>query len=350
MNAITILLFIATILYMLVYQPGFYKYFFAILIPYYLISQLFFGDKKLNSSKKKFFISSWYHPYDSQLYCSSTVDVTKLLSFIKEYNKENSTNIGITVFIMKLLANLFVKYPDLNGNIIFGDVLKKKRIDVSVTVRIDNGINTEVITIQDANNLSLELIKQKIEEQLELIKLGVDVNLGLQKFFINLFPTFILQPLFRLLSILSASGLNLTIFGLPKYTYGTAVICNYGKEGLENTFLPLFPFSYSPICVGISKIKEYNPNKYDNNENETKEGKEEKHYKCKFCYTIDHRFLNERIVAKLLNDINSTILNPQQVNDEVYFTECSDISSTEILPISKFKLYNFQNQMKKEEN
>ena len=99
--------------------------------------------------------------------------------------------------------------------------------------------------------------------------------------------------------------------------------------------MPLFPFSYSPIFVGISKIKEYNLNKYGDNQ-----GNDEKHYKCKFCYTIDHRYLNERIVAKLLNDINSTILNPQQVYDEVYFSECSDISSTEIQPVSKIKFFN----------
>ena len=43
---------------------------------------------KLNSSKKKFFMSSWYHPFDSQIYCTSTVDITKLLDFIKEYNVE----------------------------------------------------------------------------------------------------------------------------------------------------------------------------------------------------------------------------------------------------------------------
>ena len=334
MNAITILLYISTIIYMLIYQPGFYKYYFSILIIYFILSQLFFGDGKINSSKKKFFISQWYHPYDSQLYCSCTVDVTKLLLYLKEYNEEYSTKIGITVFIMKLLSNLFVKYPDLNGNIIFGDVLKKDRIDVSVTVPIDNGLNTEVITIKDANNLSLEKIKQEIDEQLEMIKLGVDVNLGLQKFFMNLLPTFILQPFFRLISILSASGFNLTIFGLPRYTYGTAIICNYGKEGLENLFLPLFPFSYSPICVGISKIKEYNPFKYQGKK--PNEGK--KYYKCKFYYTIDHRFLNERIVAKLLKDINSTILNPKQVFDQVYFSECSDLSSTEIQPVSKIKM------------
>ena len=335
MNALTILLFIATILYMLIYQPGFYKYYFSILIPYYIISQMFFGDRKLNTSKKKFFMSSWDHPYDSQIYCSCTVDVTKLLQFLKTYNEEHSTKIGITIFLMKLLANLFVKYPDLNGNIIFGDVLKKDRIDVSVAVSIDNGLNSEVITIQGADKLELEVIKQKVDEQFELIQLGVDVNIGLQKFFVNLLPTFILQPFFRLISILSASGYDFTLFGLPRYSYGTAIICNYGKDGLENTFLPLFPFSYSPIFVGISKIKEYNLNKYGDNQ-----GDNEKHYKCKFCYTIDHRYLNERIVAKLLNDINSTILNPQQVYDDVYFSECSDISSTEIQPVSKIKFFN----------
>ena len=337
MNALFILLFVATVFYMLLYQPGFYKYFFGILIPYYLFSQIIFADFKLNSSKKKFFMSSWYHPFDSQIYCSSTVDITNLLEFIKEYNKEHSTNIGITIFIMKLLANLFVKYPDLNGNIIFGDVLKKDRIDVSVTITSNGGNDAEIITIQDADNLSLEVIKKKVDEQIELIKHGLDVNLGRKKFFLNLLPTFILGPFLRIISILSASGVNLSILGLPKYSYGTAVICNYGKEGLEDTFLPLFPFSYSPICVGISKIKEYNPNKYGDKSNEIKEGK--KYYKCKFCYTIDHRYLNERIVGKLINDINSTILIHKQVFDQVYFSECSDISSTEIQPVSKIKMH-----------
>ena len=342
MNSLLVLLIVTTTFYMLIYQPGFYRYFFGLLIPYYLISQIFFGDMKLNTSKKKFFMSSWYHPFDSQLYCTSTVDITKLLEFIKQYNKEHSTNIGITIFIMKLLANLFVKYPDLNGNIIFGDVLKKDRIDVSVTVTSDAGHNTEVITIQDANNLSLEIIKKQIDEHLEKMYHGLDVNLGRKKFFLNLLPTFILGPFLRIISILSASGINLSYLGLPKYSYGTAVICNYGKEGLEDTFLPLFPFSYSPICVGISKIKEYNPFKYEGK----KPNVDQKYYKCKFFYTIDHRFLNERIVAKLLKDINSTILNPNQVFDQVYFSECSDMSSTEFEPVSKIKMH-FENQMRK---
>ena len=42
---------------------------------------------------------------------------------------------------------------------------------------------------------------------------------------------------------------------------------------------------------------------------------------------------------KLKPIINSTILNPKQVFDQVYFSECSDASSTEIQPIPKIKMH-----------
>ena len=92
MNALFVLLTIATILYMLVYQPGFYKFYFGLLIPYYIFTQLFFNDSKINSSKKKFFISSWLHPFDSQIYCSSTVDITNLLSYVEELSVRRAFN------------------------------------------------------------------------------------------------------------------------------------------------------------------------------------------------------------------------------------------------------------------
>ena len=40
----------------------------------------------------------------------------------------------------------------------------------------------------------MEVIKQKADEQLDIIQLGVDANIGLQKFFVNLLLTYILQP------------------------------------------------------------------------------------------------------------------------------------------------------------
>ena len=257
MDALTVLLIFVTSIYLLLYQTAFWKYYFGILIPYYVITQLIFCDFKTNTSKKKFFMSTWTHPFDSQIYCESKVDMTNMYNYLEKYNKEHNCKIGPTIFMLKLVGNLFNKYPKLNGNVLFGLFVKKTRIDVSVTVSTDHGKNNEVITIKDADKLSLEDISEKVNKRIENIERGIDINVGRKRFFMNLLPTFLLSPFLRIISYLSACGMNLSWLGLPKYNYGTAVIVNYGKMGLTDTYLPISPFSYAPFCIGISKIKKY---------------------------------------------------------------------------------------------
>ena len=79
-------------------------------------------------------MSTWTHPFDSQIYCSSKVDMTNMYEFLNKYNKEHNCKIGPTIFMLKLVGNLFNKYPKLNGNVLFGLFIKKTKIDVSVTV------------------------------------------------------------------------------------------------------------------------------------------------------------------------------------------------------------------------
>lgn len=313
MNALLVLLLVVTIYHSLMYHPGFYKYYLAFLIPYYLVTQIFFGSFKLNTSKKKFFMSTWSHPYDSQIYCQSTINMTSLLEYLKKYNEKKHKKIGVTVFLLKLCANLFIKYPKLNGNILFGNFYYKKQVDISVMIANEGQQNTEVITVKDANKLSLEEIKDSIDERIERINKGLDVNINRKKFFLNILPTFLLSPFLRIMSHLSCSGFSFSLLGLPKYYYGTAVICNYGKLGLEDTFLPISPFSNSPFNVGVSKIKE----SFD------EEGKVMK--KCKFCFTIDHRFLDGAIASRLLDDIKEAISNPEIINDPSYFVEKKNV-------------------------
>ena len=262
-------------------------------------------------------MSVWSHPFDSQIYCSSSIDMTNLLKFIKNYNLTSKIKIGPTVFILKLVSNLVVKYPKINGHIIFGKFIKKNCIDVSVQVAGDDLRTSEIITIKNGEALSLEEIGQIIQKKKEQFKNGTDVNVGRKMFFMYILPTFLLSPFLRILSNLSVVGLNLSWMGIPKYHTGSAVICNYGKFGLEDTFLPISPFSNSPFCIGISKIKEYVPK----NESEEEASRSEKRYKCKFCFTIDHRFLDGSFASKLLDDIKATIENPEIVFDREFFKE-----------------------------
>ena len=239
MNALTILLLVVTVIYLTIYQRGFWAYYFGILIPYYIITQIILCDFKTNTPKKKFFISSWTHPFDSQIYASDKIDIVNLKVFLEKYNKEHNCKIGITIFIMKLLGNLFKKYPKLNGNVLFGLFLKKPQIDISCMITTDNGRDSQTITIKDTDKLSLEELSSKVQEKKDLIERHLDLNVNRQKFCCSFIPTFILAPFLRIMSYLSCCGANLSWLGLPKYRYGTAIVANYGKIGMSDTYLPI---------------------------------------------------------------------------------------------------------------
>lgn len=239
MNSATTILIIVTALYLLFYQTKYWLYFLAVLIPYTLITQVILCDFKTNTSKRKFYISSWTHPFDSQIYTNAKFDITEVKKFLKKYNEEKGVKIGLTIFLMKLLGNLFVKYPSINGNILFGRFFKKKHTDISCMVQTNNGRGTEIITIKNTEQLSLETISDTIKERLENILSGLDMNYNRKFFFLYLLPSFILAPFLSIVSYMSAIGFNVSWLGLPSYWYGTATVVNYGKIGMVNTYLPI---------------------------------------------------------------------------------------------------------------
>ena len=77
------------------------------------------------------------------------------------------------------------------------------------------------------------------EEKKDLIERHLDLNVNRQKFCCSFIPTFMLAPFLRIMSYLSCCGANLSWLGLPKYRYGTAIVANYGKIGMSDTYLPI---------------------------------------------------------------------------------------------------------------
>lgn len=122
MNALKILFVLAAILYLVIYEPIFWKYFFGILIPYWLLTQVFFYNSKYNTAKRKTFISLWTHPFDPQIFATVKIDITHLEGFLKDYSQKVGREITYLNFLIKVFAKMMTKYPKINGNINFGKV------------------------------------------------------------------------------------------------------------------------------------------------------------------------------------------------------------------------------------
>lgn len=189
MNALRIILTLVIIFYLTIYDFLYWKYFFSIAIPYYLITQFLFLDSSINSPKKKGFISMWSHPADPQIYGIMKCDMTKVKEFLKDYSERKNRKIGFTVFLAKIMSKMFQQFPQVNGNVIFGKFVEKKEVDISVMISLQNGRETELITVNDCNNLSLEEISQIIEDKKNLLEKGNDKAHNMRLSIAKILPT-----------------------------------------------------------------------------------------------------------------------------------------------------------------
>ena len=120
MDALKFLFILAIVIYLTIYESAFWYYFFALLVPYFLLTQVLFFHSKFETPKRKSFLSIWTDASDPQIFSVVKVDITKVEEFLKEYSKKVGKEVTYLNFMMKAFAKFMVKYPRINGNINFG--------------------------------------------------------------------------------------------------------------------------------------------------------------------------------------------------------------------------------------
>ena len=188
MNALRIILTLVIIIYLSIYDFGFWKYFFSMVIPYYIISQMLI-DNKINTPKVKLLITMWTHPYDPQIYATMKFNISKAQEFLQEYSQKVGVKVGFTVFLVKIMAKMFEKFPQVNGNVIFGKFVAKNTIDISVMVATEGGVEDDMITVKNCDKLSLEEITKKLHEKKQAYEDHSDKTHFRRLFVAKLLPT-----------------------------------------------------------------------------------------------------------------------------------------------------------------
>jgi len=189
MNALRILFLVILVIYLTYVHPKFLLHFFAIFIPYIIITQYLFFNSPLNTGKTKVFICSWAHAYDPQIYGTSKMKSTSVKKFCEDYTKKNGIKVGLTTFLIKLAGKILKKFSEINGNIVFGKYIPKQNADVCCLVATNNGEESDILTIRDADSLKLEEISHLIEKKKKTIENKTDKQYNRRLFIANLLPT-----------------------------------------------------------------------------------------------------------------------------------------------------------------
>jgi len=67
-------------------------------------------------------VGSWNTPYDPQTFVKLKLDITKTEKFLEEFSNENVEKITLTIFMIRVMAMVLKKFPEIDGYIRFGRV------------------------------------------------------------------------------------------------------------------------------------------------------------------------------------------------------------------------------------
>ena len=156
MNTLRILALLILIIYLSFTHPKFLIYFFSIFLPYLIVTNYILPGSKFNSNKIKFFLSSWSYPYDPSIYGTAKVNSTKVKKLCEDFSKKENIKIGLTTFFLKLGGVILKKFPEVNGNLIFGRFIPRDFCDVCCLISSEKTGESDLLNIHNADKITLK--------------------------------------------------------------------------------------------------------------------------------------------------------------------------------------------------
>ena len=117
---------------------------------------------------------------------------------------------------------------------------------------------------------------------------------------LNLFPSLVIRFLLFLSSFIGYT-LNIKPIGIPEDAFGAFMISNVGSLGLDIAYAPLVPYSRVPMVIIIGAAKK-RPVVID--------GEIKIREIVKLSLTIDHRFCDGALGAKMARELHQVFEHP----------------------------------------
>ena len=308
MNAILIIFYLSYGLYSFVNNYKFWLFYILFIIIYYFITKYKFSTKDITNISKKLNYTSWSNPYDPQTYTTLRLDITKIIPYLKKKEEEIKVHLTPTIFIIKLMAIVLKKYPEVFGFIKFGNYNTKDGVDICCLVEVGGGKELANTTIINCEKKNFQDIQKEFEKNVKSLKSRKNKDQVFKMKIFKYVPTFLSGAFTQVVSYLSSIGLKFESFGIKKFEFGSCVITSIGGLGIENSFAPIPPLTFAPLLLTLCK-------KYEVNQ-KNEEGKMETRTYLRMNFTADYRFFNPRTASSMFRDIHLYGEDPEKFENE----------------------------------
>jgi hypothetical protein len=199
--------------------------------------------------------ATWGHPSDSQIYGDLEIDATALLEFAAAARAGTGLRITLTHLVGKAVARALADNPDLNIRLSFGRVVPRETVDIFFIVSADEGRELTGIKIERADEKPVVEIARELGARAQRIHGGDDAEFGRAKAMLERSPIKALAVGLRLLAWLANDlNMDLKVLGVPRQTFGGAMISSVGMFGIQHAYAPLSPIYRVPLLVLVGEV------------------------------------------------------------------------------------------------
>jgi pyruvate dehydrogenase E2 component (dihydrolipoamide acetyltransferase) len=208
---------------------------------------------------RKLAIGSWQTAYDPTVYGTLNVRMEKSLAYIEAFRARTGKRITVTHLVLRAVAEALRRCPEANAILRFNTIYLRKNVDISLlVVQTDQGkVDLTAAKVEQADKKSLYELVVDLEAQVERVRSRKDKALEKGKQTTAFMPFMVMNAFLKLISFLMYTlNLDLRWAGLPQDPFGGATVTNIGSLGLDVGYVPLTPYTRTPIYVAPGAIKD----------------------------------------------------------------------------------------------
>ncbi len=207
----------------------------------------------------------WGRPNDSTIYGMLDVDVSRALPYLERKTTETGSKLTLTHLVTRALALTFKEHPDCNAYVRFGRIYRRRDVDLFVLVASDpSARNTQDMSVDlsgvrvaRADELGLPELASQLRGSAAGIRSGTHDAVAPLKKALRAFPPFLSRIGLSLVTFLQYDlNLNLSLFGVPRDTFGGAIVSSMGMLGIRYGFAPLVPAMRLSCLIGVGQVEE----------------------------------------------------------------------------------------------
>lgn len=210
------------------------------------------------STFRRLAAAAWDAPRDATIYGSVEIDATPLLAYLDDL-RSRGVRATVTHAVGRALAVVLAEHPELNVLIRLGRFYPREDVDILFQVALHDDASDpaaqdlSAVVLRGVDRKSVAQIADEFAARTTAVRADLDPEMAdLRRRMVRIPPLW-LRPLQRVLDFVQYT-LNLRVPGLPRDSFGSAMLTNVGMYGITHAYAPLFPPSHCPLVVLVGAI------------------------------------------------------------------------------------------------